>query len=207
MNSPALPDNSQIALLEQSFAQLLAQQPAVAERFYQRLSADFPDIGALFAEADPQGQQQKLLAALTLLITNLQQPDLLRQYLQALGERHRQYGVSSDMLQAFVDTWLAVVSECLQSAEIDLLKAAWRQLLDYALEMMQLAETPVSTEAVLTSDSVDLAGLLHQQQQLIVNLTLAAGRGGCASKLLADLAQLQLLNSAIDEALQSIHHK
>lgn len=207
MTQPELPDNGQIALIQQSFPQLLAASPPVAEQFYQRLASAQPAIFALFKEAEPAGQQQKLLAAMTLLVTNLQQPDLLKDYFQALGERHRQYGVTAAMFHPFVDIWLAVIGDCLTHHDPEAVVAAWRELLDYIVALMQFSpaqplQNKVTIDDQRTDDlSAHIADLLAQQQRLITQISLTASRDPATQHLLSELAELRLLSSALQKAL------
>ncbi|MEX1200552.1 MAG: globin domain-containing protein [Methylophaga sp.] len=207
MTMPIFPDNDQIALIERSFPQLLAVTPSVSEQFYQRLAAEHPDIFRLFEDADATGQQQKLLAAMTLLVTNLNQPTLIDSYFQALGERHQQYGVRDEMFAPFTETWLAVIMDCLGESNANTVSAAWRQLLNYVVGIMHYsvtAKAPTARTADNTADSVltpHIADLLAQQQRLITQLSLAASREPAAQNLLADLAELRLASSALQLAL------
>ncbi|MDT8311432.1 MAG: globin domain-containing protein [Methylophaga sp.] len=209
MTTPHFPDKGQIGLIESSFAPLLAIKPSIAEQFYQRLAAEHPEIFALFKDAEPAGQQQKLLAAMTLLVTNLNQPALLESYFQELGERHRQYAVSNIMFKPFTDTWLTVVDECLSEAMVNTesVSAAWRQLMAYVTAQMQyLPADNAPTIAEINDDainalSVHIADLLAQQQRLIIQLSLTASRDSAAQHLLSDLAELRLLSSALQSAL------
>lgn len=207
MTMPMFPDNDQIALIENSFPQLLAVTPSISEQFYQRLAADHPDITRLFKDADAAGQQQKLLAAMTLLVTNLNQPTLIDSYFQALGERHQQYGVSDKMFAPFTDTWLAVITDCLSESNANTVSAAWRQLLNYVVGIMHyslVAYAPIAHAVDKTKDSLStphIADLLAQQQRLIMKLSLAASREPSAQHLLADLAELRLAISALQLAL------
>ena len=207
MTMPELPDNGQLALIQQSFPQLLAASPPVAEQFYQRLASTQPEIFALFKDAEPAGQQQKLLAAMTLLVTNLDEPALLKDYFQALGERHRQYGVTASMFEPFIDIWLAVIGDSLSHHDVEDVVAAWRELLVYVVALMQVSAAhplPVKTtadEAPADGVSAHIADLLAQQQRLITQISLTASRDPAAQHLLSDLAELRLLSSALQKAL------
>lgn len=209
MTIAMFPDKEQIELIESSYPQLLAISPSIAEQFYQRLALVHPDIFALFKEAEPAGQQQKLLAAMTLLVTNLNQPALLESYFQALGERHRQYEVSDAMYKPFTDSWLHVVNTCLKgtSCNVESVSAAWQQLMSYVTAMMQgvPAETASINSEVTVNDantqSTHIADLLAQQQRLITQLSLTATRDPSMQHLLSDLAELNLLSNALQAAL------
>lgn len=210
MTTPLFPDKDQIALIEGSFPALLAIRPSVTEMFYQRLAADSPEMFSLFKDAEPAGQQQKLLAAITLLVTNLHQPALLESYFQALGERHQQYGVKSEMFKPFTDSWMMVIDDYLPDANGEAIHAAWRQLMNYVTAMMQdmpTDKTPVTTaipeDNETNNHSAHIAELLSQQQRLITQLSLTVSREPAAQHLLNDLAELRLLNSALQSAINN----
>lgn len=204
------PDPGQIALIERSFPQLLAMRPSLAERFYQRLERDYPEIFGLFKDAEPAGQQQKLLAAMTLLVTNLNRPDLLQDYFQALGQRHRQYGVSDEMLKPFTQTWLVVVEANLTDNNTRAIVAAWQQLLDYAAALMQSSpqQSDGASDSAHDSSAEKLTAqideLFARQQQLITDLSVTATREPGAHHLLADLAKLRLLSNELQTALDAL---
>ncbi len=209
MTTPVFPDKDQIALIEGSFPALLAIRPSISELFYQRLAVDSPEVFSLFKDAEPAGQQQKLLAAITLLVTNLHQQALLESYFQALGERHQQYGVKAEMFQPFTDCWMMVINDNLPEANGEAISVAWRQLMNYVTALMQdvsTENTPVNMPVSAgngTNIQAYIADLLSQQQRLITQLSLTASREPAAQHLLNDLAELRLLSSALQSALNN----
>lgn len=209
MTTSVFPDKDQIALIESSFPALLAKRPSITEQFYQRLAVDSPELFSLFKEAEPAGQQQKLLAAFTLLVTNLHQPALLESYFMALGERHQQYGVKAEMFEPFTDCWMGVINDHLPKANAEAISVAWRQLMNYVNAMMQdvsAEKTSVNMPIAKVNDTniqAHIADLLSQQQRLITQLSLTASREPAAQHLLNDLAELRLLCSALQSALNN----
>lgn len=80
--TPTLGDNSlglAVEMLEQSFAVLAPQAETLVARFYEELFNRYPEVKPLFANTSPEDQQQKLLAALKLVVANLRNPDALAQ--------------------------------------------------------------------------------------------------------------------------------
>src|SRR5437660_8488079 len=86
----------QIALLEESFQQIAPVKEDFAKAFYKRLFSQSPHIQAFFINTDMQPQQNKLMASLALVISNLRQPDKLIETLQELGQRHETYHVQPE---------------------------------------------------------------------------------------------------------------
>ncbi len=209
MTTPVFPDKDQLALIEDSFPALLAISPSITEQFYQRLAADSPEMFSLFKDAEPAGQQQKLLAAITLLVTNLHQPTLLESYFQALGERHHQYGVKAEMFKPFTDCWMMVINANLPEANREEISVAWRQLMNYVTAMMQdmptekMPLTMTIPEGNAANTQAHIADLLSQQQRLITQLSVTASREPAAQHLLNDLAELRLSISALQSALNN----
>lgn len=211
MTMANLPEAGQIALIERSYPHLLALTPSVAERFYQRLARDFPELFALFKDAEPAGQQQKLLAAMTLLVTNLHRPELLQAYFQALGERHQQYGVTEAMLSPFITTWLKTIEGCLSDANVPAVVEAWDQLLTFVADLMMLSPQPkptnqlppeVDTKAQQLIENA--TALFSQQQQLITTLSVTATREVGGHTLLADLAKLRANSNELQSLLLDV---
>jgi hemoglobin-like flavoprotein len=83
----------QVYILEQSFNRILPQKQAFAQAFYDRLFERFPQVKPLFMHTDMKLQQNKLLAALALVVSNLRHPEKLAEPLKELGQRHESYHV------------------------------------------------------------------------------------------------------------------
>jgi len=71
-----------ISLLESSFKVLAPQGELLVERFYQFLFDEYPQVKPLFINTDPKSQQKKLFVGLSLVISNLSNPDTLSAALQ-----------------------------------------------------------------------------------------------------------------------------
>lgn len=113
----------QIELLEQSFAAVAPQAEELADRFYERLFREYPQVKPLFAKTDMAQQKKHLIVALSLVVNNLRKPDDLTKAVWDLGLRHVDYGVqrsqypivgkvlSETLAEITGDTWSAEL-EC-----------------------------------------------------------------------------------------------
>jgi len=99
----------QVYILEQSFNRILIQKQAFAQTFYDRLFEQFPQVKPLFRNTDLKLQQNKLLGALALVVSNLRHPEKLAEPLKELGKRHASYQVPPEHY-ALVGTILVVRS-------------------------------------------------------------------------------------------------
>lgn len=84
---------TEIVMLEESFAEVAAMREQAAELFYERLFAHDPSLRALFMQTDMKEQGRKLMAALSLVIVSLRKLDTVVPALEALAVKHVSYGV------------------------------------------------------------------------------------------------------------------
>lgn len=83
----------EIRLITESY-ELIPIGRRFAQKFYARLFEQAPEIRALFP-ADVSMQVAKLTDMLAALVEKLDRPAELAKLLQALGERHRGYGIDA----------------------------------------------------------------------------------------------------------------
>jgi methyl-accepting chemotaxis protein len=140
MNNKIL-NTSQIELLESSFSALAPQGELLVERFYLALFDQFPQVKPLFINTDPKSQQNKLLAALSLVISNLRNPDTLTAALQKMGQRHQIYGALPEHYPAVTKTLLTVMGELAGDLWTPQLKTEWENALNTVAEVMISAYT------------------------------------------------------------------
>lgn len=94
------PDHDDIAWIgpeharrvREGFQRVAADAEGFATEFYETLFGIAPATRRMFPE-DMAEQRRKLLRMLTLLTSSLDKPELLRDSLRNLGERHYRYGV------------------------------------------------------------------------------------------------------------------
>lgn len=126
-----------IVLVEHNFAVMMQFSDAMAERFYQRLFTEYPQVMPLFKSVTIEGQHKKLLASMVLLIQHLRDSEMLEDYLQGLGGRHQQYGIEASHYEMFIENWLSILAEFSDQDWSEPLQLAWRNVLEYVAELMQ----------------------------------------------------------------------
>jgi purine-binding chemotaxis protein CheW len=123
-------------LLEQSFAELSQQGELLVRRFYEELFKRYPDVKALFNNTSMAEQQQKLLAAIKLVVANIRDPQALKNVLVKLGERHRGYGAQPEHYNAVKTTLLDVMKELSGASWSELKRATWDNALQVVASTM-----------------------------------------------------------------------
>lgn len=132
----------QVELLETSFRNVAAQGEAFAAAFYDRLFLRCPETRPLFAGADLDLQYKKLLAALTLIIEHLREPEVITPLLQDLGQRHlTAYHVRPEDLAMGGSALLDTLATFLGDQWTPELQQAWASAYAAIVEHM-LAGTP-----------------------------------------------------------------
>lgn len=117
----------QVELLEQSFGEVAAQGEAFAAAFYERLFILSPEAKPLFAETSMDVQEQKLLAALALVMERLREPETLTPLLKHLGERHLASQVTPEHFELGGEALLETLRLFLGDQWTPELQAAWAE--------------------------------------------------------------------------------
>ncbi len=139
-------------LLEESFAALAPQGEALAARFYERLFAEYPEVTPLFEGISVKGQEKKLLASLVLLVQNLRNPDVLKDYLTALGARHVHYGVVAEHYPVVAENLLAVMAEFAGKLWTPEVEKAWSNTLNTVATIMLDAYEPTEADEMANKE-------------------------------------------------------
>jgi len=139
-------------IVEETFAALAPQGEALATRFYERLFEQYPETEPLFEDISITGQEKKLLASLVLLVQNLRNTDVLVEYLQGLGARHVQYGVTEEDYPKVAENLLAVLEEFAGELWTPDVKAAWGGTLNTVATIMLEAYEPMEADDMAISD-------------------------------------------------------
>ncbi len=85
---------SEIEIVKQTFEKAAGLGDKVAEIFYQELFAIDPSLRSMFkGEMNEQGR--KLLAALTMVVRNLEKTDVIVPVAEKLAIKHLDYGVTA----------------------------------------------------------------------------------------------------------------
>jgi methyl-accepting chemotaxis protein len=130
----------QIALIEESFEQVLPIADAAAEIFYTRLFTLDPSLRALFPD-DLRDQRQKLMAMLNTAVRGLRRPDKLLPVLRQLGARHVDYGVLPEHYETVGQALLDTLAQGLGPAFTGEVEEAWREAYMLIADTMQ-ADVP-----------------------------------------------------------------
>jgi hemoglobin-like flavoprotein len=84
----------QVTLVQDSFAKVRPIADTAADLFYGRLFEIAPAVRPMFPE-DMREQKKKLMAMLSLAVTNLHKPETVVPALQTLGRQHVAFGTQA----------------------------------------------------------------------------------------------------------------
>lgn len=133
-------------LLEQSFERIKPQASAFAASFYENLFQAHPEVKPLFAATDMTSQQKKLLNALVLVVENLRHPNVLKEVLSSLGNRHVKYGAIPQYYAAVGHVLLRTLEQYLQHEWSPELKQAWANAYEVITTQMLQGAANVHSE-------------------------------------------------------------
>jgi nitric oxide dioxygenase len=114
----------QVGQVQASFAKVVPIADQAAALFYGRLFEIAPETRALF-RGDMRAQEQKLMAALALVINGLDDIDTILPIAQDLARRHVAFGVEPGHYQLVGDALLWTLGRGLGDAFTPELEAAW----------------------------------------------------------------------------------
>lgn len=139
-------------LVEESFSALANDGPQLVADFYVHLFEHHPELASLFDGVSAAGQQKKLLAALTLLVRSLREPEILVPYLQGLGARHQSYGVNVEDYGKVATSLLTVLEQHAGASWTREVNTAWCNTLnDVAQTMLMAYESVEEQEMAVTA--------------------------------------------------------
>jgi hemoglobin-like flavoprotein len=127
-----------VALLRDSFRKLAPQADRLADVFYDTLFEQYPAVKPLFAGVSLPEQNKKLMAALGLVVKNLEKPDVLKKHLGQLGERHVAYGATAAHYPAAGECLLAALEEVAGSQWTPELRKAWAGAYGAVADLMRV---------------------------------------------------------------------
>jgi hemoglobin-like flavoprotein len=129
---------AQVACVQQSFAQVRPRADTVAARFYQRLFTLDPLVRPLFPD-DLTAQGRKLMDMLGLVVGGLPRLDTIRPAVQALGQRHVQYGVLPQHYEAVGAALLWTLEQELGADFTPEVREAWTRAYTVLAQLMTTA--------------------------------------------------------------------
>ena len=131
-----LSEMSMLDLIRNSFAALEPQAEELTQAFYERLFDKFPQVIPLFEKTDISQQSRKLLAALTLVVNNVDKPAVLERALASMGEKHQGYGALPEHYPAVAETLLEVMAEFAGDLWTEEVAQAWNDAINMVAEKM-----------------------------------------------------------------------
>src|SRR5829696_7784914 len=118
-------DATQIALVKDTFALVEPIQEQAAVLFYRRLFDLDPNIARLFATTDMDRQRKVLMQTLAVVVRGLDRLDQVVPGVQALGRRHRTYGVEASDYPIVASALLWTLDKGLGGAFTPAARQAW----------------------------------------------------------------------------------
>jgi hemoglobin-like flavoprotein len=128
----------QIALVQQSFTQVVPSAETATALFYERLFTLDSRVKALFT-GDMKQQGRMLMQAIGLAVKGLQQPETILPTIQDLGKRHKGYGVQTEHYATVGAALLWTLEQGLGEAFTPEVKDAWTAAYTLLATVMQEA--------------------------------------------------------------------
>lgn len=125
-----------VTALRESFELVAPRADQLAERFYEKLFEDYPDLLRYFTQTDFSEQRGKLIQALVLVLKSLENPSGLTKVLHQLGAQHGEMGVQEDDYPPVAKTLVSVFAEFAGEQWNEELEECWCQALDTVAAIM-----------------------------------------------------------------------
>lgn len=114
----------QIALVKETWAQVVPISEQAAELFYGKLFEMNPDYQALF-KGDMKSQGRKLMSMINTAVTSLDSLESIVPAVQSLGQRHVGYGIRDEDYDAVAAALLWTLGQGLGEAFTPEAEEAW----------------------------------------------------------------------------------
>jgi nitric oxide dioxygenase len=134
----------QLRLVQESYASLGGDAPAMAFEFYRRLFAADPSAEALFTRG-PEVMAEKFADELAAIVECITAFDVFSTRLGDLAARHVGYGVETHHYRAVGEALIGALATRLEATWDDELEAAWRRAYNLVAETMMAAAARVSS--------------------------------------------------------------
>jgi nitric oxide dioxygenase len=140
-------DDTQITLIQGSFAKVVPIKDAAAEIFYADLFDTAPEVKPYFANADMKDQGSKLMATLGVVVNGLRDLDKIVPVAQQLAIKHVDYGVKPQDYDSVGASLLRTLEKGLGDDFTPEVKEAWTVAYTTLAGVMKDAAYP-SPEAI-----------------------------------------------------------
>lgn len=134
----------QITLVQDSFAKVRPIADTAADLFYGRLFEIAPAVRPMFPE-DMREQKKKLMAMLSLAVTNLDKPDTVVPALQKLGRQHVAFGTQAAHYEPVGEALLWTLEQGLGPDFTPEMRAAWVETYGLVASVMKAAADEAAT--------------------------------------------------------------
>ena len=118
-------NDTQSALIQDSFAKVVPIKDTAAEIFYADLFETAPEVKAYFANTDMSEQGSKLMATLGVVVNGLRDLDKIVPVAQGLAVKHVDYGVKAEDYDKVGASLLRTLEKGLGEAFTPDVKEAW----------------------------------------------------------------------------------
>lgn len=118
-------EESDIALIQESFAKVVPIKDAAAEIFYADLFETAPEVKPYFAGADMKDQGAKLMATLGVVVNGLRDLDKIVPVAEKLAIAHVDYGVKPEDYDSVGASLIRTLQKGLGDAFTEDVKTAW----------------------------------------------------------------------------------
>lgn len=125
-----------INALRESFELVAPRADQLAERFYEKLFEDYPDLLRYFTHTDFSEQRGKLIQSLVLVLKSLETPPALTKVLHQLGKQHGEMGIQEDDYPPVTSTLVSVLAEFAGEQWTEELEETWSQALETVASIM-----------------------------------------------------------------------
>ena len=139
-------NDTQVALVQQTWRQVLPIREVAAKLFYDKLFELDPALKPLF-QGDMVEQGRKLMTMIGTAVVGLSRPDELIPAVQALGARHVGYGVRDEHYDTVAAALLDTLRKGLGDAFTPEVKEAWVAVYTVLAKTMQDAAASVPAAA------------------------------------------------------------
>ena len=135
-------NETQITLVQESFAKVVPIKDAAAEIFYNDLFETAPEVKPYFANTDMKDQGSKLMATLGVVVNGLRDLDKIVPVAQKLAVGHVDYGVKAEDYDKVGASLLRTLEKGLGDAFTADVKEAWTTAYTTLATVMKEAAYP-----------------------------------------------------------------
>jgi len=135
-------NETQISLIQDSFAKVVPIKDAAAEIFYADLFETAPEVKPYFANSDMKEQGSKLMATLGVVVNGLRDLDKIVPVAQQLAVKHVDYGVQAADYDKVGASLLRTLEKGLGDGFTPDVKEAWTVAYTTLSDVMKTAAYP-----------------------------------------------------------------